>query len=336
MLLASSISSYHLRVSLFKLFLFSISSLSILLGFSHSKRTNKKWVQWFFGLWCAIIILSVPLFFIPNVGFAVNGMGFQGISNHPQALGIVLVPILAFVIGKIVFEREKTTYLMLCVIILCIIMIILSQARTGFIAMLLGLIFIALFTLSKNKIWVKYWLNPFMRLKYLVLIILLIVLSPFVFNSFQDDILAYLLKNRGNGNISASFYESRGYLLSMQIENIKDNPITGIGFQLATIPKAFNVISDPIFGLPIKASIEKGNIFTAVVEENGFIGAIGFLSFIFAYFGTLIKRNAFAVLWCAMTAFFINIGEAAFFSLSGLGLYIWLMMGLSLNYKTFK
>jgi hypothetical protein len=119
----------------------------------------------------------------------------------------------------------------------------------------------------------------------------------------------------------------------MQIQNIQDNPVTGIGFQLASIPKRLQVVTDPYLGLPIQAPVEKGNIFTAIVEENGILGAIGFIIFLFILAKRAKRNKPIEILALFTAALATNIGEATFFSFGGMGLFIWLIIGLSVCSK---
>jgi hypothetical protein len=84
-------------------------------------------------------------------------------------------------------------------------------------------------------------------------------------------------------------------------------------------------------GLPISAPVEKGFLPTAILEEVGIPGALGFLGL----FLTLLYRvyRTGDQPWAAvlLTSIFVNLGEALFFSLGGLGLYFWIWIGLAIR-----
>ncbi len=84
-------------------------------------------------------------------------------------------------------------------------------------------------------------------------------------------------------------------------------------------------------GIPISASTEKGFIPTAVLEETGLIGTVFWLYFIFSLIRLALKSND--IRWIAMFfgCLFVNVGEAVFFSVGGIGLHLWLLIGLAIG-----
>ncbi len=63
----------------------------------------------------------------------------------------------------------------------------------------------------------------------------------------------------------------------------------------------------------------------------GLIGAFFTLVFIFSIIATVVRQGSFINLWFVWCVFLINIGEAVFYSLGGMGLYVWIMLGLCIN-----
>ena len=56
------------------------------------------------------------------------------------------------------------------------------------------------------------------------------------------------------------------------ISNISQNPLTGIGFGISSSPADMNITYFSEFNIPIGASIEKGVLLVAVMEELVYLG----------------------------------------------------------------
>src|SRR5690606_8938271 len=112
-------------------------------------------------------------------------------------------------------------------------------------------------------------------------------------------------------SFAEAYSKSRGGLIDRMFENINENPLTGIGFGIASIPEEMNIERDPVFGLPIGAAIEKGVMPIALIEELGAPAAIIVAIWIFI----LIRRAAFnsvTALSVSVTVLLINMGENVF------------------------
>ena len=130
--------------------------------------------------------------------------------------------------------------------------------------------------------------------------------------------------------IGEAFYASRGKRIEEQWRNFTEQPITGHGFGIYSsgdVPSGVKTF----LGIPISAPTEKGFIPTAVLEETGIIGSIFFLYFLFSLIRLALKGTD--IRWIAMFfgCLFVNVGEAVFFSVGGIGLHIWLLMGLAIG-----
>jgi hypothetical protein len=119
--------------------------------------------------------------------------------------------------------------------------------------------------------------------------------------------------------VSEAYKDSRGNLIEAMWDNIKVTPMVGIGFGVASIPSAMEVTRDPILGLPTGASIEKGVMPIAVLEELGIPGFVLFCGWI----GMLIRRagqHGVKELALVATLLLFNFGESTLFSPSGFGM----------------
>lgn len=85
-----------------------------------------------------------------------------------------------------------------------------------------------------------------------------------------------------------------------------------------------------VFGIPLSAPAEKGFAFTAVLEETGIFGALLFYSLLLGMIRVAFKDPAPETAALMLGAVFVNFGEAVIFSPGGLGLYVWIVIGLAL------
>jgi hypothetical protein len=89
--------------------------------------------------------------------------------------------------------------------------------------------------------------------------------------------------------------------------------------------------AETVMGLPTKASVEKGFLPSAMLEEIGLLGTSLTLGILFALFFPLSRYGDILFLWLALSSLFINGGEAVFYSFGGKGLFMWLMFGFAWN-----
>lgn len=322
-------------LSLLKVVSFTVGIYTIITGFYNLKKL-RAFYQSAVNLVFAIVLCSfISMIIFPSQSYLSGGLtdysGLKGILRHPQLYAVFLSITFAGVIGELI-QSKRITFSQLFTVLLFAVAIYLTKARTALAALGLSLvitIFIAFF--RSHSIWRqtlgKYLLNPYVP----IVLFLSLCLVYFQFDLIRDGFVAYMLKGGRNGdNVAESIQGSRGFLIIQQLRNINLYPWHGIGFGAPSILTNLDVIHDPFFGLPIQAEVEKGNIFLAVIEENGYI--IGALAYRFLYKAgaALVARHSFTPFLVFSTAILINIGEGILFSLGGIGLFAWLAMGLFL------
>jgi len=324
------IGSYLLKVSIFKLLLLCTGGAGILACFQASKKEKTYWLRFFFSLYTIIMLSSIATLAIPAISYFRNGKGFQGISNQPQALGIFITPfvcyLLTFILTRKSFEKSNFHYFLF---ITGIILLFLTGSRTSFLTIL-----ITTFAVIISKDILKKLLSKLFSIKSILYSLLLSIILASQFSVIKEEITGFIFKRGQGTTLTESFEQSRGFLILLQIKNIQQNPYFGIGFQLASIPKEMKVVSDPILGLPIQAPIEKGNLFTSLVEENGIVGSVGFIIFFILLLRKVRKNLSPPITAMFLGAFMTNIGEATLFSFGGMGLFVWLIIGLA--YYSYK
>jgi O-antigen ligase len=309
-------------VSLLKSLSFTITMATLIAAWNGmSEASRSKTTGFVFGGLCIVVAASLPLLALP-IGFLRNGTGFQGVLNHPQAFGVTVALIAAWLGGRFFVSRHLSVWQWV-ILAACPVAIVLSQTRTAAGGLVLGLATSLAAMIVFSPRGGNRWKRSRFEFLFLAAMTLAVLAGPFLADRAQD----FLLKS-GRGNISdltESIQASRGPLFEAMLENIRQHPLTGIGFGIASDPDQMEVGRDPIFNLPVGAAIEKGIMPLAVVEEVGIPGAILFA----AWFILLLRRAArggLAALAVATTALFLNLGEANVFSPGGMGLLALILM----------
>lgn len=269
-----------------------------------------------------IMLLSLPLLVLP-LGYLRNGTGFQGILNQPQAFGPTMALLGAWSASRL-FAEKKPSWSSIALAGAALVMVILSEARTAGLALVLGVtvsiicasylsrkpLRVIMPGLRSQRVWVVFGVALFLALAF----------APRLSSVFED----YISKSGRAGqvqNILEAYDRSRGGLIDEMWENIKQHPFTGIGFGIASNSYEMEVERDPLFGLPVSASIEKGVLPLAILEELGIVFAI----IVALWFWMVLRRSAKAgvtPLAVTTTALLLNLGENIFFSPGGLGLLL--------------
>jgi hypothetical protein len=267
-----------------------------------------------------ILLLSLPLLAVPAIGYAINGTGFQGLLNQPQSFGPTVAVAGAMVGGRILGDR-KPRWRDIANLLMCLVLVVLSEARTAGLALVLGLFISAVFSprfagISRRAMLPGLRSRRFQAVWVLGLIGILVA-GPI----FMDSITTFLYKRSGATNLVAAADASRGDLVQRMVANIVERPLTGIGFGIASNPAEMVVERDRLTGLPLSAQVEKGVMPVAVVEEIGLFGGIAVLAWFFLVLrkGARAGASQFAVL---VTLLLANLGESMFFSVGGMGMLL--------------
>ncbi len=326
-------------------------------GMSYSESVEtKKWMKYFLLI---IIFVSLSLYIYEEI-YNLRGIGnkrnlhyFQGILNHPQAFGLTAAGVCAIFIGEFFNKNNNKLFIFLCICI-CIFSIFISGSRTAGLALFLSLVIsiFLLFILNFKKIKLKFniSLNKFLILFSLSLLILTFTFVIQIYeasmsfinkSSVYNNLEVYISENdhvptisNEFDNIGKTYFKSRSVLIDPMLLNIKENPIIGIGFGLASDPILMNI--KYFQGIPISAPIEKGVLPIAIFEEIGFFGLIIFLIWVFVLL-KVATNNSFSSMLVILTFLLFNLGEAGLFSPNGFGmLYLIVLTSFLTDYKLIK
>jgi hypothetical protein len=322
-------------VSILKSVVFIVTFVILLSAWNSLNLLQKKQTELFIFGNMAIILLISLIFVTSEVGYLRNGSGFQGILNHPQSFGPFVALFLAWFIAQFLITRNRLFWYF-ALISIGVFSILASESRTALGALLLGTLIPLLFILL---IYRSNTLKILPRLGSKFFLVTFFMLS-IIFNVFfLDQFKSFLYKSnniqgieRSSSDILSSLKLSRKDFVNSMLENIKENPVGGIGFGIASSQNEMKIYRDPIFGLPIGAPVEKGVLPIAIIEELGFLGAVltlGWFVMIFRQAGRAGLASIFVLTTCIM----INLGENIFFSTGGMGFLVIILTTWSMTPK---
>lgn len=276
-----------------------------------------------FGGLVILVLVSLPLAFT-DLGYLRNGTGFQGVLNHPQAFGVTVALLAAWLGSRIIADR-RPSWRLLGLFALCLVIIVMSETRTaGFglvIALGLSVLVGWLLTGRRPSSYLLGLRSPRLLAMAALGLALLIPTAP----ALENRLGAFFEKRAEADGLADAFIVSRGVLVIPMIENIANSPLQGIGFGVASDPFAMEIERDPVFGLPTGAPVEKGNQYLAIWEELGLIGfmvVIGWLWFLVLR----AARGGVGPLSVCFTALIMNFGEAVLFSPGGMGMMVLILL----------
>jgi len=325
----SAVGSYSPLISLMKLASFGVGSLCCLIVCRSPRIQRSEMYSWLASLFfvvCAASMLSLGL------GVGSTLWGFQGFFTHPNTLALFVAINLGWLFTIAISSRRSWLELLMLGTALAII--ILTKARGPFVAFAVAMLAFGFFGLLSSQEWrARFYKLAVNKLTAFTVI----ALSCYLFFSngsqLLDKAIGFTKKDE------ASLIESvddRISGLHVQLQNIKNHPLVGIGFGIHSNPEWWirtsgDITYDPWLGLPIGASIEKGTILLALVEENGIIGAIVIAVTFVTYLRSIFKHGDALSLLLFLSALSVNLSEFVLCSVGQVGLFGWLAIGVSLR-----
>jgi hypothetical protein len=266
-----------------------------------------------FGGLAVLMLLCLPLVFT-ELGYIRNGYAFQGISGSSQSWGLMMAILGSWLIGRL-FERVKYRWFEILLLVLSLILLVMSATRTAGLAL-----FLAVLGSSILFAFTRFTFLSFIR------VFAVCTISMVAWFSFSDQLTTFMVKKDRVSNVLEIGAASRGILVFPMIKNILENPMTGIGFGVASLPSMRYSTRDSFFGLPISAPVEKGVTPIAALEELGLPGLLLVLLWVWIMIRRS-YRSGFAPFVVLSTVLFTNLGEASMFSAGGMGLILLISLG---------
>jgi hypothetical protein len=314
-------------VSLLKIILFTIVVMTIFAGWSWMDATERRLTeQMMLGGLMIAAVASIPLIRL-SIGYMRNQALFQGVMVHPNNFGPIMA-ILAVVLATQCLTVRPLRPWRIGMFLLALMMVILSRSRMSLVAFAGGVSIGFLAEMARGAM-AHYKKSPKVvagrvALGGLLLMVLVLVRINSI-AAFYDD---FIRKGRKDvDTIAEAFQKSRGFLIDKLKQNIYDHPMTGIGFGIASDSESWvGIARDPIFGLPLMYTIEKGVMPLAVLEELGIpLGSLVFLWI--AMLSVRATRGGIVPLTAYSVAMLTNLAESTLFSPGGMGLIILIVVG---------
>lgn len=306
-------------VSVLKAISWTVAAATLLAGWWGLSISDRRAVERrIFGGLIVLLIVSLPLLALP-VGYLRNGSGFQGVLNHPQAFGPTMGLLGAWA-GSRMLADKNPAWSLVALFGTCLVLVVLSQARTAGISLLLGIIFAAIIGQGLTGRSISAFL-PGVRSRRVHFVAGLSVVAVLLGSATLSNRMSqYMAKGSGSSNLAEAYEASRGFLIDRMLVNIRENPWTGIGFGIASEPDKMVVDRDPLLGLPTGAAIEKGVLPIAVLEELGVFGLIAVMLWLWMLVRRASRGGGMPALAVLTTVLLLNMGESVLFSPGGFGL----------------
>lgn len=273
------------------------------------------------GTLAAVMALSVPLLGTA-AGYALNGTGFQGVLNHPQALGVAMALLALMVIPRTI-EQVRPSSMHLVIGGCAVGVAFLSKARTGLFSIAIGLFVAICLNLVRARRGRARGVRDWRILVAASVTALVVAANADVVLTALTDFVA---KDNAASGITETYYGSRGPLIDPMLENIEADPLSGIGFGVSSKPEAQILERDSVTGLPVTASVEKGILLLAILEEAGAPG-LALLSIWILLIGRAADRNGLTTLSVFVGCLSVNMGEAVLMSPGGIGIVALVLLG---------
>jgi len=317
LLLHSVLFSHAMDVSILKSVVWFLAcAVTYSIWKSMKDEERQQGIDDLFRVLMVTLVLSAPLVFT-NAGYFLNGVGFQGVLNQPQVLGLVAAAVsVRYFLNLVCYRNSDHFWSDALVLAMSVAFVLLSGARTAGMACFASILLVLLVSiLSARRKWKLQGLKSrkFMLFLTIVLAALLINIS-----TIQAVLEGYLSKRGFEGSLASAYAMSRGRLVDNMLENIDRYSIYGIGFGVSSNEYDRIVVRDPFLGLPISAPTEKGVLPLAILEELGVLGAM----ILYLISALLIKAFVNGPFTFAMAVFVVatNFAEATLMSPGGFGI----------------
>ncbi len=321
----TALTSYNVPISLMKLISYCLVTGTIAVAFAILWEEELEALRrWFDNFWYGFILATL-FFAVTPYGYLLNG-DLQGSIYNPQPFSVICVFGFVWFAYRYVTSPDQRR-LILAALAALLAFIAASASRTALLALVVSvLIPAAIFLTIRVRALdgaVRLLLSPGALAIYVVTMVVLMFSTIDLGQMVHDMVRKY----EDTTSFVEAFQAARGRVIYQSWVNFLEHPVFGIGFGIPSSLDVTNITVDPIFGLPISSSVEKGNIYSAVLEETGFIGTAFFVMIIITLFTAPGVVAASIPILIAGLA--VNLGEAIFFSMGGVGLLLWVMVGFA-------
>jgi hypothetical protein len=331
----SIISGWYTPVALLKLANFLLVVSAVFAGVTVLRARRIDMTEFFISLIAAATtlgVLSIPLGYSNSFyrgGIRMSDV-FIGAFMHPNCHTLYGALFTGYLATVATVTGYRNRWLALPLIVTWAYFMVMSQARSSLLATGVGLIVLTMYARPlRNRLGETLRLNVSRKTLVAVGACLVVALS-FWNIATQGTVSRALITfiNKTDEEVETLSTErivgSRAALIELSWRNFIDNPLFGIGFQVAKT-EAFAQTAT-LFTAPA----EKGFLPTAVLEEGGLVGTTAFVLFLFFFIRELVRERNVPGMVALLTFLATNLGEVSIFSPGGPGAFGWVMVGAAM------
>ncbi len=259
---------------------------------------------------------------------------FKGITWHSQTLGPMVAFLAVFIFADWVLCVKRFSWLHAILLGLCPVLLYKTSSRTAMGSVLIGIAMIAMCMMKERGIGIR-WRAKVKSAMFAVagLAVIAIVVVP----SLRDSITRFALKTAGDVQVQDFTVEdamfTRQGLIDRGMYNFRQSPLIGNGFQVSYEMQYTKIKS---LRDAVSAPVEKGVWIPAILEEGGVVGMFLFLVFVIGVSVKLYASKSYMAFSLFITLIIMNLGEFTFFSMSGVGGFLWTIIFIGAAFDTLR
>lgn len=335
MAVASIVSGWFTHIALLKLFNFILVVTAVFTGVRVFRARRLDPTEWVIAMVLAVAILGVASVALGysdefyRFGKKIDGF-FIGAFMHPNCHTLFGGMCATFAATTAVLGRYRNRWILLPLIVTWVIFMLWSRARSSIFSTATGLTMLCVYARPlRNTLGWRLHVN-LSRGKLAALgaasFVALALLNIATQGTVSQSIVAFVNKSKAQtGAFEADLIlGSRTALIELSLKHFRDNPVTGIGFQVSMTPEFAR--SATLFTAPA----EKGFLPTAILEEGGVLGTVAFVVFVLLFIRAQWRDRNVPGLVGFATFLATNLGEVSIFSMGGPGAFGWMMVGASI------
>lgn len=335
--ICSLLSGYYVTIALLKLGNFFAVTTATLLAIEAMRRRRIDMTPWVLALIGTIVAFGLASLALGQSG---NFQTYRGISDaamgtyalfngaflHPNSHSLVAAPAFVFLLSAMVFSTYRNRWICGAMAAVLAVFMLYSQARTSIVASIVGMAVILVY--AKPARFMSGWrlrlnLSRGKLASFVAVMAIGLVIADFgTGGAVSKRFIAFANKSGKETALDTEdIIASREGKIALSWENFLKSPIYGIGFQVST--EDYFKRNATLFTAPI----EKGFLYTALLEEGGVIGTAMFALFIWLYVRRLMRTRNIPGLAVFATLFAANTFEVGLFAMGGSGTFFWTFAG---------
>jgi len=317
----SMIFSLITDVSLLKSTTFTIVFVTCVCGWAWMSLADRHLaIQTMFGGLMVGIVLSFLMKLVGR-GMLAGTAFFAGVYFHSQTMGAVAALVAAILTVQCLTIRPLRWW-RVALLGMSVLELYWSGARIALLSFV-GAVAIGFIVQMISSVLYQRGENPRIVVARLgAAALLFLLLCVVAGRQLASGAKQFLLKYGEKEEVSLleQGMSTRQGLIDMMKVNINNHPLTGIGFGIGSTPELrSNVRRDPILGIPLMATVEKGVLPVMILEELGM--PLGFLVYFWiGMLGLWATRGGILPITVFAATMLTNVAEASFLSPGGVGL----------------